>query len=89
VYLANAISREQRREGTNPLGVFHTSLRSIYRQKMGRKGLKHLGMFPRQSALLSLSILLGQTFRSSYESFLKGKRCGKEGALRSYDLEFI
>jgi hypothetical protein len=46
-FLKNSISWEQRDEGTNPLQVFHTSLRSTYGQKMGPKQLEHLGMFPR------------------------------------------
>lgn len=35
-----AITLERRSEGTYPFGGFHTSLRSIYRQKMGPKELK-------------------------------------------------
>ena len=42
-----ATTLDRRPKGTNPLEVFHTSLRSIHRQEMGSKGLKHLGMFPR------------------------------------------
>ena len=42
------ITREQRREGMNPLQVFHTSLGSTYRQKMGPRRLEHLNMFPRK-----------------------------------------
>jgi hypothetical protein len=34
----------------NPFEVYHTSSRSIYRQKMGSKRLEHLGMFPRESS---------------------------------------
>ncbi len=30
------ITLDRRPKGTNPLGVFHTSLRSIYHQKMNR-----------------------------------------------------
>jgi hypothetical protein len=41
------ITRERRNEGMNPLEIFHTSLGSTYRQKMGPKGLKHLNMFLR------------------------------------------
>jgi hypothetical protein len=48
VHVENSISRKQRREGINPLEVFHTSLGSTYRQKMGRKGLENLGKVPRE-----------------------------------------
>jgi hypothetical protein len=48
MYLENSISREKRREGMNPLEIFHTSLRSTYPQKMEPKGFGHLGNLPRQ-----------------------------------------
>ncbi len=44
-----AITLDRRPMGTNLLAVFHTSLRSIYHQKIGPKGLNHLGQFPRQN----------------------------------------
>jgi len=42
------ITREQRREGTNPFQVFHTSSRSTYRQKIESKRVEHFNMFPRK-----------------------------------------
>ncbi len=42
------ITQEQRREGTNPFQVFHTSSRSTYSQKMKSKQLNHPNMFPRK-----------------------------------------
>jgi hypothetical protein len=42
------ITLDRRSMGTNPLEVFHTSLRSTYQKKMGPKGLNHLGRFPRK-----------------------------------------
>jgi len=43
-----AITLEGRPKRTYPFGVFHNSSRSTYRQKMGSKRLKHLGMFPHE-----------------------------------------
>ena len=43
------ITLGRRPMGTNPLEVFRTSLRSIYRQKMGPKGVNHLERFPRKN----------------------------------------
>jgi hypothetical protein len=43
-----AITLEGRPKRTYPFGVFHTSSRSTYRQKMGSKRLTHLGMFPHE-----------------------------------------
>ena len=43
-----AITLEGTSKRTYPFGVFHNSSRSTYRQKMGSKRLKHLGMFPHE-----------------------------------------
>lgn len=43
------ITQEQRREGINRFQFFHTTLRSVYGQKMGHKRLEHLGIFPRKT----------------------------------------
>ena len=56
-----AITQARRHKGTYPFEVCHTSSRSTYRQKMGPKGLKHLGNLPRKFQLnshLYVSILL-------------------------------
>jgi hypothetical protein len=42
------IAQEERREGTNPFQVFHTSSSSTYRQKMESKQLDQPNMFPRK-----------------------------------------
>ena len=47
-----AITVDRKPKGTAPLEVFHASLRSIYCQERGSKGLKHLGMFPRKRLCL-------------------------------------
>jgi hypothetical protein len=67
------ITRERRNEGMNPLEVFHTSLRSTYRQKMGPKGLKHLNMFPRKFEIDRLIFIRegeGKTLQSSIHTHL-------------------
>ena len=43
-----AITLEGRPKRTYPFAAFHNSSRSNYRQKMGSKLFKHLGMCPRQ-----------------------------------------
>jgi hypothetical protein len=52
-----AITLEARPKGTSPFGVFHTSSRSIYRQKIGPKGIYHFGYFPRQLSLQAISLM--------------------------------
>ncbi len=78
MHLENSISRKQRREGINPLEVFHTSLRSTYRQKMGPKGPKHLGKFPRKYISIKknhqqeLMIHIKLNKRTTYERISRG-----------------
>ena len=50
------ITLDRRREGINPLEVFHISLRSTNRQEMGPKGRKHLGNLPRELGAMRLPL---------------------------------
>jgi hypothetical protein len=62
-----AITLTERPKGTYPFGLFHTSSRSTYRQKMESKLLEHLGMFPRKFSLIYMGIrdFVNMTFRQS------------------------
>ena len=49
-----AITLERRPKGTYPLVIFHTSFRSIYRQKMGSNGIYQFGYCPRKCEFFCL-----------------------------------
>jgi hypothetical protein len=54
------ITLDRRPKGTYPFEVFHTSSRSIYRQKLGPKGFNRLGRFPREIKTDSMPLMQGQ-----------------------------